>query len=58
MSNHEQQIADGVIGTVSSIMLSIPAWLLDVEFALKIVCLILSGIASIITIAKMLKARK
>lgn len=53
MSNHQQQIAEGVTGTISSILLSIPAWLLDVEFALKMLCLVLSGIASIYTIIKM-----
>jgi hypothetical protein len=53
MSNHQQQIAEGVTGTISSILLSIPAWLLDVEFALKMFCLVLSGIASIYTIIKM-----
>jgi hypothetical protein len=58
MSNHEQQVADGVVGTISSIMLSVPAWLLDVEFALKITCLLLSGVASIVTIYKMLRHRK
>jgi hypothetical protein len=58
MSNHQQQIAEGVTGTVSSILLSVPAWMLDVEFALKIVCLILSGIASIFTIYKMNKRKK
>jgi hypothetical protein len=58
MSNHEQQVADGMLGTISSIMLSVPAWLLDVEFALKIFCLILSGIASVFTIARMLKPKK
>ena len=58
MSNHEQQIADGVVGTISSIMLSVPAWLLDVEFALKITCLLLSGVASVITIYKMLKRKR
>lgn len=58
MSNHEQQVADGVVGTISSIMLSVPAWLLDVEFALKITCLLLSGVASVVTIFKMLKRKK
>ena len=58
MSNHQQQIAEGVTGTVSSILLSVPAWMLDVEFALKIVCLILSGIASIFTIYKMRKSKR
>lgn len=53
MSNHQQQIAEGVTGTVSSILLSVPAWLLNVEFALKMFCLVLSGVASIITIIKM-----
>jgi hypothetical protein len=57
MSNSQQQIAEGVTGTVSSILLSVPAWMVDVEFALKIVCLILSGIASVITIYKMNKRR-
>jgi len=32
--------------------------MLDVEFALKIVCLILSGIASIFTIYKMNKSKR
>jgi len=58
MSNHQQQVAEGVTGTVSSILLSVPAWMLDVEFALKIVCLILSGIASIFTIYKMNKRKR
>jgi len=58
MSNHQQQIAEGVTGTVSSILLSVPAWMLDVEFALKIVCLILSGVASIFTIYKMNKRKR
>jgi len=58
MSNHQQQIAEGVTGTVSSILLSVPAWMLDIEFALKIICLILSGVASVITIYKMNKKRK
>jgi len=53
MSNHQQQITEGVTGTISSILLSVPAWLLDVEFALKMFCLVLSGIASIYTIIKM-----
>ena len=57
MSNHQQQVAEGVTGTVSSILLSVPAWMLDVEFALKIFCLILSGAASIYTIYKMRKKR-
>jgi len=58
MSNSQQQIAEGVTGTVSSILLSVPAWMLDIEFALKIVCLILSGIASIFTIYKMNKSKR
>ena len=58
MSNHQQQIAEGVTGTITSIFLSIPAWLLDVEFAMKMLCLILSGIASVFTIVKMLKNKK
>lgn len=57
MSNHQQQVAEGITGTVSSILLSIPAWMLDVEFALKIFCLILSAAASIYTIYKMRKKR-
>jgi hypothetical protein len=57
MSNHQQQIAEGVTGTISSILLSVPAWMLDVEFALKIFCLVLSGIASVITIIKMSKKK-
>jgi hypothetical protein len=57
MSNKEQQIAEGITGTVSSILLSVPAWMLDVEFALKIFCLILSAAASIFTIYKMRKKR-
>jgi hypothetical protein len=57
MSNKEQQIAEGVTGTVSSILLSVPAWMLDVEFALKIFCLLLSAVASISTIYKMRKKR-
>jgi hypothetical protein len=58
MSNHQQQIADGVLGTATSIFLSVPAWLLNVEFAMKMLCLILSGVASIITIIKMLKKKR
>jgi hypothetical protein len=58
MSNHQQQIAEGVTGTITSIFLSIPAWLLDVEFAMKMLCLVLSGIASIFTIVKMLKKKR
>jgi hypothetical protein len=58
MSTNQQQIAEGVTGTVSSILLSVPAWMVDVEFALKIVCLILSGVASVITIYKMNKKRR
>jgi hypothetical protein len=58
MSSNQQQIAEGVTGTVSSILLSVPAWMVDVEFALKIVCLILSGVASVITIYKMNKKRR
>jgi|TARA_R110000868_G_scaffold274490_1_gene533907 hypothetical protein len=57
MSNNQQQIAEGVTGTVSSILLSVPAWMLDVEFALKIFCLLLSAVASIFTIYKMRKKR-
>lgn len=57
MSNHQQQIAEGVTGTISSILLSVPAWLLDVEFALKMFCLFLSGVASVITIIKMSKKK-
>ena len=57
MSNHQQQIAEGVTGTISSILLSIPAWLLNVEFAVKMICLVLSGIASVITIIKMSKKK-
>jgi hypothetical protein len=58
MSNHQQQVFDGVVGTTTSIFLSIPAWLLDVEFAMKMLCLILSGIASVFTIVKMLKKKR
>jgi hypothetical protein len=58
MSNQQQQIAEGVTGTITSIFLSIPAWLLDVEFAMKMLCLILSGIASVFTIVKMLKKKR
>lgn len=58
MSNQQQQIAEGVTGTITSIFLSVPAWLLDVEFAMKMLCLILSGIASIFTIVKMLKKKR
>jgi len=54
----KQQIAEGVTGTISSILLSVPAWMLDIEFALKIICLILSGVASVITIYKMNKKRR
>jgi hypothetical protein len=58
MSNHQQQVAEGLTGTITSIFLSIPAWLLDVEFAMKMLCLILSGIASVFTIVKMLKKKR
>jgi len=58
MSSKEQQIAEGVTGTVSSILLSVPAWMLDIEFALKIICLLLSAVASIFTIYKMNKKRR
>ena len=58
MSSNQQQIAEGVTGTVSSILLSVPAWMLDIEFALKIICLLLSGVASIFTIYKMNKKRR
>jgi hypothetical protein len=58
MSSNQQQIAEGVTGTVSSILLSVPAWMVDVEFALKIFCLLLSAAASIFTIYKMNKKRK
>jgi hypothetical protein len=54
----KQEIAEGVTGTISSILLSVPAWMVDVEFALKIICLILSGVASVITIYKMNKKRR
>lgn len=57
MSTNQQQVAEGVTGTVSSILLSIPAWMVDVEFALKIFCLLLSAVASIFTIYKMRKKR-
>jgi hypothetical protein len=57
MSNNQQQVAEGITGTVSSILLSVPAWMLEVEFALKIFCLILSAAASIYTIYKMRKKR-
>ena len=57
MSNNQQQVAEGITGTVSSILLSVPAWMLDVEFALKIFCLLLSAVASIFTIYKMRKKR-
>ena len=58
MSNKEQQIAEGITGTVSSILLSVPAWMVDVEFALKIFCLLLSAVASIFTIYKMRKSKR
>jgi len=58
MSSNQQQIAEGVTGTVSSILLSVPAWMLDIEFALKIICLLLSAAASIFTIYKMNKKRR
>jgi hypothetical protein len=57
MSSNQQQIAEGVTGTISSILLSVPAWMVDVEFALKIFCLLLSAVASIYTIYKMRKKR-
>jgi hypothetical protein len=57
MNNHQQQVAEGVTGAVSSILLSVPAWMVDVEFALKIFCLLLSAAASIFTIYKMRKKR-
>ena len=31
MSNKEQQIAEGITGTVSSILLSVPAWMVDLH---------------------------
>jgi hypothetical protein len=58
MSSNQQQVAEGVTGTLSSILLSVPAWMVDVEFALKIFCLLLSAAASIFTIYKMNKKRK
>ena len=58
MSNHQQQVAEGVTGAVSSILLSVPAWMVDVEFALKIFCLLLSAVASVFTIYKMNKKRR
>ena len=58
MSNHQQQVAEGITGTVSSILLSVPAWMLGVEFALKIFCLLLSAVASIFTIYKMRKSKR
>jgi len=58
MSNNQQQIAEGVTGTVNTILLSVPAWMVDVEFALKIFCLLLSAAASIFTIYKMNKKRR
>jgi hypothetical protein len=58
MSNHQQQVAEGITGTVSSILLSVPAWMVDVEFALKIFCLLLSAVASIFTIYKMRKSKR
>jgi hypothetical protein len=58
MSSNQQQVAEGVTGTISSILLSVPAWMVDVEFALKIFCLLLSAAASIFTIYKMNKKRR
>lgn len=58
MSTNQQQIAEGVTGTITSIFLSIPAWLLDVEFAVKMFCLLLSGVASVLTIIKLLRKNK
>jgi hypothetical protein len=58
MSSNQQQIAEGVTGTISSILLSVPAWMVDVEFALKIFCLLLSAVASVFTIYKMNKKRR
>lgn len=58
MSTNQQQIAEGVTGTITSIFLSIPAWLLDVEFAVKMFCLLLSGVASVLTIIKLLRKKK
>lgn len=58
MSNQQQQITEGITGTITSIFLSIPAWMLDVEFAVKMICLLLSGIASILTIVKLLRKKK
>lgn len=58
MSSNQQQVAEGVTGTISSILLSVPAWMVDVEFALKIICLLLSAVASVITIYKMNKKRR
>lgn len=56
--SQQQRIAEGATGAISSVLLNIPAWMLDVEFALKIFCLILSAIASIFTIYKMSKKKR
>lgn len=55
MSNHQQHVAEGIFGTISSIWLMIPAWLDGVEFTVRMVCLVLSGLASYATIRKMKK---
>ena len=58
MSTNQQQITEGITGTITSIFLSIPAWMLDVEFAVKMFCLLLSGVASVLTIIKLLRKKK
>jgi hypothetical protein len=56
--SQQQRIAEGATGAISSILLNIPAWMLGVEFALKIFCLLLSAAASIFTIYKMYKKKR
>jgi hypothetical protein len=58
MSHNQQQISEGIAGTITSIFLSVPAWMLDVEFAVKMMCLFLSGIASVLTIIKLLRKKR
>lgn len=57
MSNHQSQAVEAIFGTITSIWLMVPAWLEGVEFVIKMTCLILSGVASYMTIRK-LKRKK
>lgn len=57
--NHHQGTSgvDAIFGTISSIWLMIPAWLEGVEFTIKMICLLLSGVASYMTINKLKKKK-